>query len=295
MTRRRADPQSTAGAGATGEGPAVTAQPAIKSDTYPADLRERAQWLTWKVTDDGRKVPRAPYVHQAHVDRFVSAQDPDVWTTFAEASQWADRLPTHGLAFTIPTHDDRPDDPYVLVDDDDARDPETGTIHPAVRETHVAQGGTRGPQTTQRPARRCSPTRARSRRALRTVGCRASSGPRPMPNGGSSSGCTSATGRPRRRWPRRSSCRSGMSAKSSAASPTVASSPGVRVRAPTARMCSWPRTDHRQVGQSSQLPRSRTPAYGTLIRGRSRFTRSRLTTRRLARQSIGRQTHRPRR
>ena len=77
--------------------------PAVESGVYPTDLMERAQWLTWKPTEDGRKVPRAPYEYQDQPDRFVSAQEPTNWTTFDEAQAWADRLPGHGLAFTIPT------------------------------------------------------------------------------------------------------------------------------------------------------------------------------------------------
>jgi hypothetical protein len=35
--------------------------PEIESGVFPEDLQDVAQWLAWKATDDGRKVPRAPY------------------------------------------------------------------------------------------------------------------------------------------------------------------------------------------------------------------------------------------
>lgn len=43
-------------------------------------------------------------------------------------------LPGHGLAFTIRDREEYPGEAYVLVDYDDARDPETGRLHPTVRE-----------------------------------------------------------------------------------------------------------------------------------------------------------------
>jgi len=106
----------------------------IEAGVYPTDLKDVSRWLTWKPTDDGRKVPRAPHANPDRPDLFVSAQDSDVWTDHATAAKWVDHLPSHGLAFNIPDRDECPDDPFVLVDYDDARDPETGAIHPVVRD-----------------------------------------------------------------------------------------------------------------------------------------------------------------
>jgi hypothetical protein len=87
----------------------------------------------------------------------VSAQEPDNWTTFEEAQAWADRLPGHALAFTIPTGetDENSDvggdehDPHVLIDYDDARDPETGAVHPTVRD-HLARAESYADVSTSR-------------------------------------------------------------------------------------------------------------------------------------------------
>ncbi|WP_101294165.1 hypothetical protein [Halegenticoccus soli] len=106
----------------------------IEPGVYPADLKEVKRWLTWKPTDDGRKVPRAPYANPGRPDLFVSAQDPELWTDFETAERWADHLPDHGVAFNIPDRKEYPEDPFVLIDYDDARDPETGAVHPVVRE-----------------------------------------------------------------------------------------------------------------------------------------------------------------
>ncbi|MFW6434876.1 MAG: hypothetical protein ACOCY1_00700 [Halovenus sp.] len=108
--------------------------PAVESDIYPEDLVDVDQWLTWKPTDDGRKVPRAPYEHPDWPDKFVSAQDPTVWTEFEIAREWVRKLSGYDLAFNIPNDDADVVDNHVLVDYDDARDPETGRIHPTVRE-----------------------------------------------------------------------------------------------------------------------------------------------------------------
>jgi len=114
--------------------------PAVKSDTYPDDLLDVVQWLAWKPTDDGRKVPRAPYENTDWPDKFVSAQDPDVWTDFETAREWVESLSGYGLAFNIPNKNADVDDEHVLIDYDDARDPETGRIHPAVRD-HIQRAG----------------------------------------------------------------------------------------------------------------------------------------------------------
>ena len=108
--------------------------PEIEPGVFPEDLKGVAQWLTWKATDDGRKVPRAPYANPDWPDKFVSAQDPDVWRDFDTAADWCDKLGGYGLAFTIRNRDEYPDERFVLVDYDDARDPDTGEIHPVVRE-----------------------------------------------------------------------------------------------------------------------------------------------------------------
>lgn len=112
-----------------------------ESDVFPADLVDDVeQWHTSKTTDDSRKVPRAPYVNPEWPDKFVSAQDPTTWTDFDTAKQWAEKLPGHSLAFNIRDREDYSGEEFVLVDYDDVRDPETGEIHPVVRE-HLERTG----------------------------------------------------------------------------------------------------------------------------------------------------------
>ncbi|WP_380675576.1 hypothetical protein [Salinigranum sp. GCM10025319] len=70
----------------------------------------------------------------------MSAQDADVWTDFETAQEWTDKLPGYELAFNIRNRKEYPEEPFLLVDYDDARDPTTGEIHPTVRE-HVQRAG----------------------------------------------------------------------------------------------------------------------------------------------------------
>lgn len=82
----------------------------ITATTWPSELREREQWLTWKLeishgeSGNGRsirKVPRAPFVYTDSPGRYVDPHDPAHWTDFETASQWAEALPGHELAYDI--------------------------------------------------------------------------------------------------------------------------------------------------------------------------------------------------
>ena len=103
----------------------------VETGVLPTDLEARERWIAWKETDDGRKVPRAPW--ETGGDAFVSAQDSDVWVDLETAQAWLDKLSGFDLAYNIPDRDEHDTD-LVLVDYDDARDPETGAIHQTIRE-----------------------------------------------------------------------------------------------------------------------------------------------------------------
>lgn len=109
--------------------------PAVEPETFPADVRARDRWLLWKPEPDGRKIPRAPW--ETGDDAFVSAMNPDNWTTYENAAEYCEMLSddTYGLAFSITD-----EDPFVLLDYDDARDPDTGRIAPTVRQ-HIEDAG----------------------------------------------------------------------------------------------------------------------------------------------------------
>jgi putative DNA primase/helicase len=115
--------------------------PALETVTYPEDCRDHDQWLTWKPTDNDRKVPRAPYTYPDWPERYVDAQNPAVWTDFATAQDWIETLSSgFELAYVIRNRDEYPDEDLVVIDYDDARDPETSAIHPVVHE-HLQTAG----------------------------------------------------------------------------------------------------------------------------------------------------------
>jgi len=118
--------------------------PGLETTTYPNDRRDHDQWLTWKLTDDDRKVPRAPYAYPEWPERYVNAQNPAVWTDFETAREWIEKLYSgFALAYVIRDRDEYPDEDLVVIDYDDARDPRSGAIHPLVHE-HLQTAGSYG-------------------------------------------------------------------------------------------------------------------------------------------------------
>lgn len=97
------------GAGSAGSGTA-----AERRAGFPPALRARDQWLLWKPTEDGRKVPRAPWSTGDPL-RFVDGLDPANWTSFGDAVEWMEKLPHDlRLAFALTR-----DDEFVFLDLDD--------------------------------------------------------------------------------------------------------------------------------------------------------------------------------
>jgi len=96
----------------------------VESGVIPKSMKRRHEWLTWKPTPDGRKIPRAPW--EKGDDTYVSAHDPEMWTGHLTAAKWASSLPGHSLAFDLVPEEHDPE--HVLIDFDYARDAETGEI-----------------------------------------------------------------------------------------------------------------------------------------------------------------------
>jgi len=95
------------------------------TDTYPPTLSGREQWMLRgaKLPPHGR--PKAPYAPWADADGAKWGQQSNR-ALFDTAQEWASRDPrAEGLAF-IQTESD----PFVFVDGDDVRCPETDDVHP---------------------------------------------------------------------------------------------------------------------------------------------------------------------
>ncbi len=99
----------------------------IRPDRIPTELAQRPQWVCWRWEWTGRpskpwtKVPINPAT-----GRKASSTNPATWRTFTAAMEGQRHLPAiAGIGYVFAAND-----PYVGIDQDDCRDPETGRITP---------------------------------------------------------------------------------------------------------------------------------------------------------------------
>jgi putative DNA primase/helicase len=86
----------------------------------PPQLRQSSQWICWQTKMRDGKQTKLPV--EPGTGEFASTDDPSTWTSFREALEFAvesDAVEGVGFVFTE-------DDPFVGVDLDDCRDPESG-------------------------------------------------------------------------------------------------------------------------------------------------------------------------
>lgn len=94
---------------------------APRFDSFPAALRERRQWVLWRAERrEGDKPTKVPYQPNG---RKASVTDPNTWFTFSEIRRAFDRGGFDGVGFMFTVND-----PFVGIDLDGCRDPETGEI-----------------------------------------------------------------------------------------------------------------------------------------------------------------------
>jgi putative DNA primase/helicase len=100
--------------------PAV-APPVIEN--IPEQLTERPQWVCWRLEERAGKATKVPYI--AGTERRASSTDLMTWSTFSEALEAYERSepPYDGIGFVFCSAD-----PFVGIDIDDCRDPESGEI-----------------------------------------------------------------------------------------------------------------------------------------------------------------------
>jgi putative DNA primase/helicase len=85
---------------------------------FPAPLRERPQWLCWDERERRGKLTKVPI--QPESGTFASATNPETWSDYETAVDAASSFSGLGFVFTD-------DDPFVGVDLDKCRDPDTGS------------------------------------------------------------------------------------------------------------------------------------------------------------------------
>jgi putative DNA primase/helicase len=88
----------------------------------PDVLTERPQWVLWRLEERGGKLTKIPYTDTGHR---ASSTDLMTWTTCAMALAAYERGNYDGIGFVFSSAD-----PFVAVDLDDCRDPDSGEISP---------------------------------------------------------------------------------------------------------------------------------------------------------------------
>jgi putative DNA primase/helicase len=94
-------------------------------ENIPKQLTERPQWVNWRLQMRKGELTKVPYT--PHTEQRASTKDLMTWRAFEEAfaSYEAGEPPCDGIGFCFCSAD-----PYVGIDFDDCRNPETGEIAP---------------------------------------------------------------------------------------------------------------------------------------------------------------------
>jgi putative DNA primase/helicase len=109
----------------------TTGEITLIPENIPEQLTERPQWVCWRLEERDGKLTKVPYTPAGGR---ASTTDLMTWRTFEDAMngmRGADALealgiaPYHGVGFVFSSAD-----PFVGIDIDDCRNPETGEIAP---------------------------------------------------------------------------------------------------------------------------------------------------------------------
>jgi putative DNA primase/helicase len=92
-------------------------------ENVPEELRQRHQWLVWKLEERDGNPTKVPYI--AGGDGRAKSTDLMTWSAFDEAVRALETGRYSGVGFAFCSAD-----PFVGVDLDNCRNPETGEIAP---------------------------------------------------------------------------------------------------------------------------------------------------------------------
>ena len=94
-------------------------------ENIPEQLTERPQWVCWRLEQRDDKLTKVPYT--PGTERRASTTDLMTWRTFSEALEAyeAGEPPYDGIGFVFCSAD-----PFVGIDLDDCRNPQTGEVEP---------------------------------------------------------------------------------------------------------------------------------------------------------------------
>ncbi|MCU4743341.1 hypothetical protein [Natronoglomus mannanivorans] len=102
----------------------------VQSDRIPDALVDREQWICWRIKDRDGKATKVPIV--PGTGEYASATDHETWRPFDDALEYFESGDAAGIGFVFTE-----DDPFVGIDLDDCRDPETGSPSTDAREIVV--------------------------------------------------------------------------------------------------------------------------------------------------------------
>ncbi|CAN5728715.1 hypothetical protein BH24ACT22_BH24ACT22_12070 [soil metagenome] len=93
----------------------------ILPEVIPNELKARPQWVNWRLEKRGEEWTKVPY--DPKTECRASSTNPLTWASFEEAFEALDASGYDGVGFVFCTGD-----PYVGIDLDGCRDPETGQL-----------------------------------------------------------------------------------------------------------------------------------------------------------------------
>ncbi|MCU4744115.1 hypothetical protein [Natronoglomus mannanivorans] len=105
----------------------------VGTDGIPEALQEHEQWICWRIKDRDGKATKVPIV--PGTGEYASATDHETWRPFDEALEYLEDGDAAGIGFVFTE-----EDPFVGIDLDDCRDPETGSPSTDAREIIVELG-----------------------------------------------------------------------------------------------------------------------------------------------------------
>lgn len=92
----------------------------VKPDGIPSELREQEQWVNWTSEERDGKLTKVPRTASGD---FAKTDDPETWGTFGECFSKGMSNGLDGIGFVFSDND-----PYIGIDLDDCRDPESGDV-----------------------------------------------------------------------------------------------------------------------------------------------------------------------
>ncbi|RDI69553.1 phage NrS-1 polymerase family protein [Halopelagius longus] len=105
----------------------MTDQFTLDESVLPTALIEYDQWICWREQERDGKPTKVPITPRS--GEFASSTDEQTWTSFGDALEYAETGDADGIGFVFTA-----DDPFVGVDLDDCRDPDTGVIDEAAED-----------------------------------------------------------------------------------------------------------------------------------------------------------------